>query len=440
MPRRSLQQQLIASSMIGSLLAGAIGLLLLLCVSGYFSMQMHDDMMEEIADLLLVQPSAAAQRHAVAELADEFDLYYQYQQRGQQLRSPDAVEIKLQAQTGWHLSWQKGQVWRSYVEQKTSSGMQVWVWQSLNQRLEELALQLLSYTAGLIFIGLLQWAILHGLIARRLRPLLRLSEKIRGKSASDLLPLDPSIASFVELEPIVQQLNQLLQRLESALHAEQRFTADASHELRSPLSAMQMRLQLLQRQYPQPQALQQALQQLQADVERGTHVLENLLLLARLDPTHSQQLPMQSFDLNDLIYEVLNRLAPFLAEKKLIIHQQVQPQLLYANRELYFICLRNLLDNAIRYAKVDGQVWISMQIELDRVIVCIEDDGEQLQYETLARMGQRFYRALGTQTQGSGLGLSICQKILTLHQANWQLQRSQHGGLAVRLFLPLKKQ
>ena len=95
------------------------------------------------------------------------------------------------------------------------------------------------------------------------------------------------------MQPIIRQLNAMLSRLEKSLAAEQRFTADASHELRSPLSAIQMRLQVLKRKYQEDAQLRQALQMIQNDVNRGTQILENLLLLARLDPEHAEQLPKQ---------------------------------------------------------------------------------------------------------------------------------------------------
>ena len=116
-------------------------------------------------------------------------------------------------------------------------------------------------------------------------------------------------------------------------------------------------------------------------------------------------------------------------------NQTVHPMLL-ANRELLFICIRNLLDNAIRYCENAGHVYIDYQYLNGQLIFSIEDDGQQMNAEILARLGERFYRALGTKTQGSGLGLSICKKVVELHQAKIEFKLSEYGGLAVVISMP----
>ena len=234
-----------------------------------------------------------------------------------------------------------------------------------------------------------------------------------------------------ELQPMVLQLNQLLQRLKQSLLAEQRFTADASHELRSPLSAIQMRLQVLKRKYPD---LNQDLVSIQNDVSRGTQVLENLLLLARLDPTNTNQLPKIDVNLQAIVYDVIQALQPFALEKNIQITTHIADDLsIIANEKLIFTCMRNLVDNAIRYAGQGGHVFIDVQQRQQNVVMTIADDGQSLTEEILQRLGERFYRALGTKTQGSGLGLSICQKIMQLHAGEIHFSKSGCGGLQVTL-------
>ena len=168
----------------------------------------------------------------------------------------------------------------------------------------------------LFILWILQWLILRFAIKRQLRPLNKISREIGSKSALDLSPVQSPDPEITELQPIVRQLNAMLSRLEKSLAAEQRFTADASHELRSPLSAIQMRLQVLKRKYQEDAQLRQALQMIQNDVNRGTQILENLLLLARLDPEHAEQLPKQQVNLKVLIQDVLQALQPFAQEKR----------------------------------------------------------------------------------------------------------------------------
>jgi len=283
-------------------------------------------------------------------------------------------------------------------------------------------------------LWLVQWLILHFSVKRQFKAVHQLSREISAKNAEDLTLIQQQIPELKELQPIVWQLNQLLQRLEQSLLAEQRFTADASHELRSPLSAIQMRLQVLKRKYPE---LEQDLASIQNDVNRGTQVLENLLLLARLDPANSSQLPKSNVDLKMVTNDALQALQPFAAEKNIQIQTQlVENLVMVANEKLIFSCIRNVLDNAIRYAQKEGHVFIHLQQKYPYIILSIEDDGLGVSDEILARLGERFYRALGTKTQGSGLGLSICQKIMQLHAGKIHFSKSEYGGLKVELLFP----
>src|SRR5690606_24433193 len=147
-------------------------------------------------------------------------------------------------------------------------------------------------------------------------------------------------------------------RVEQSLSAEQRFTADASHELRSPLSAIQMRLQVLKRKYQSYATLAQDLIQIEKDINRGTQVLEKLLLLARLDPEKTQHLPQQNIDLADMIQDVLKSLMPFFQEKQLKLEFSLNHAETVGNPELIFSCLRNLIDNAIKYTPSSGSIVI----------------------------------------------------------------------------------
>ena len=235
-----------------------------------------------------------------------------------------------------------------------------------------------------------------------------------------------------ELQPMLGQLNHLLQRLDQSLKAEQRFTADASHELRSPLSAIQMRLQLLQRKYPERASDFASMQQ---DISRGTQTLENLLLLARLDPEYAENLPKTHFALHTVIDEAIQALTPFIKQKAIQIQQRMvvaeHEDMIFANQQLIFTCIRNVLDNAIRYTPEKGCVYITLDKQGQYLQLILENEGQGIDPEVLQHLGERFYRALGTKTQGSGLGLSICRKIIELHHGQMELLPSSYRGLKV---------
>lgn len=439
----SLQSKLVKSSVLSSVLAGSLALILLLAVASYQTMQVHDEIMDEIADMLLRADLRDHAGNQVDELSEQFHIGYQLtlddlilttsedEDDLSQLNLPQLVQTSTDS---FSFHWHDAQIWRSYIAQE--DGLQVIVTQPLKYRFKEIAATSLGYAAILLVLWLLQWAIVHFMIGRQFKRIQQLSQQIAAKNQHDLSAIVPSQPELKELQPMVQQLNKLLSRVEQSLIAEQRFTADASHELRSPLSAIQMRLQVLKRKYQQQPELALDLEQIQRDVSRGTQVLENLLLLARLDPTDEQSLNKSAVSVQTLMDEVLQSLAPFIQEKNMHVQLDIQPIQVLGNAELLFSCLRNLVDNAVRYAARQGTIWIKTKTHEFTQEICIADNGQTVTNEVLARLGERFYRALGSKTQGSGLGLSICKKIIELHAGKIEFARAEQGGLQVRIVLP----
>lgn len=438
----SLQTKLIKTSLFSSILTGLLALLLFVLISLYQTMQVQDQIMDEIADMLLISDITTHSGQQVDELSDEFDI--QYQLKDQQHILTESKEFPLEQQNsklqtqvsnGYRYIWQDQQLWRMYSAEDAELNMSVMMLQPVGERFKELAQNVMGYSLVLILLWFMQWLILHFAVKRQFKVIQQLSKNIAEKNADDLAPIQQQEPELKELQPMVLQLNQLLQRLKQSLLAEQRFTADASHELRSPLSAIQMRLQVLKRKYPD---LNQDLASIQNDVSRGTQVLENLLLLARLDPTNTNQLPKIDVNLQAMVSDVIQALQPFALEKNIQITTHIADDLsIFANEKLIFTCMRNLVDNAIRYAGQGGHVFIDVQQRQQNVVMTIADDGQALTEEILQRLGERFYRALGTKTQGSGLGLSICQKIMQLHAGEIHFSKSGYGGLQVTLQLPL---
>ena len=434
----SLQTKLIKTSLFSSILTGLLALLLFVLISLYQTMQVQDQIMDEIADMLLISDITTHSGQQVDELSDEFDI--QYQLKDQQHILTESKEFPLEQQNsklqtqvsnGYRYIWQDQQLWRMYSAEDAELNMSVTMLQPVGERFKELAQNVMGYSLVLMLLWFMQWLILHFAVKRQFKVIQQLSKNIAEKNADDLAPIQQQEPELKELQPMVLQLNQLLQRLKQSLLAEQRFTADASHELRSPLSAIQMRLQVLKRKYPD---LNQDLVSIQNDVSRGTQVLENLLLLARLDPTNTHQLPKIDVNLKAIVCDVIQALQPFALEKNIQITTHIADDLsIFANEKLIFTCVRNLVDNAIRYAGQGGYVFIDVQQRQQNMIMTIADDGQALTEEILQRLGERFYRALGTKTQGSGLGLSICQKIMQLHAGEIHFSKSGCGGLQVTL-------
>ncbi|WP_433848069.1 sensor histidine kinase [Acinetobacter proteolyticus] len=438
----SLQNKLVKTSLISSVVAGCVALLLFAVISAYQTMQVQDEIMDEISDMLLIADLTTPSGQQIDELSDQFDIQYRLSNQQQVLTQSEDFQLDQQyyslveaAHGDYGLIWQKGQLWRSYAGEDENSHMQVLILQPLEERFQDLLHSFMGYALVLILVWLMQWIMLHFLIKRQFSVIHQLSKQISAKNADDLSPVQAGEVELKELQPMLGQLNRLLQRLDQSLQAEQRFTADASHELRSPLSAIQMRLQLLQRKYPERAA---DFSQMQQDVSRGIQILENLLLLARLDPERAENLPKTYFSMQQNIDEAIQALHLFAKEKHIQLYWQAAADLqgqILANQQLIFTCVRNLVDNAIRYTPEHGQVYISLQQQQQYLALIVENEGQGMDIESLARLGERFYRALGSKTQGSGLGLSICSKIVELHQGKIQFEQSQYGGLKVSILL-----
>jgi len=442
--RSSLQSQLVKTTMWSSVVVGLVALSLLTIFSVYHNMSVQDEIMDEISDTLLVSDLSKHSMKQFDQLSDEFDIQYELLSSGQLLTHSHSYQHELFEQgklsEGFSYFWFDGQLWRSLAAQQEDSQLEVEVFQPMSTRIEEVLKALAGYSGLMVLFWLLQWVIVSWRTEQQLAALNLLSIRIAQKTASNLEPIqDPDV--ITEIQPVIDALNQLLARLQRALVAEQRFTADASHELRSPLSAIQMRLQVLQRKYQHVPELHQDFERIQEDVSRSTKVLENLLLLARLEPNEAEQpqLPKTVIDLNYLLARVIETVTLDANAKQMLIETNtlLTETKTFANEELLFIAFRNLFDNAIRYSPTLGSIHVEISQDEQQIKVAIEDTGNGVDDEVLQRLGQRFFRVLGTQQQGSGLGISITRKIIELHNGELHFMHAEQGGLRVEVNLPL---
>lgn len=440
----SLQSQLVKTTMWSSVVVGLVALSLLTIFSVYHNMSVQDEIMDEISDTLLVSDLSKHSMKQFDQLSDEFDIQYELLSSGQLLTHSHSYQHELFEQgklsEGFSYFWFDGQLWRSLAAQQEDSQLEVEVFQPMSTRIEEVLKALAGYSGLMVLFWLLQWVIVSWRTEQQLAALNLLSRRIAQKTASNLEPIqDPDV--ITEIQPVIDALNQLLARLQRALVAEQRFTADASHELRSPLSAIQMRLQVLQRKYQHVPELHQDFERIQEDVSRSTKVLENLLLLARLEPNEAEQpqLPKTVIDLNYLLARVIETVTLDANAKQMLIETNTlsTETKTFANEELLFIAFRNLFDNAIRYSPNLGSIHVEISQDEQQIKVAIEDTGKGVDDEVLQRLGQRFFRVLGTQQQGSGLGISITRKIIELHNGELRFMHAKQGGLRVEVNLPL---
>ncbi len=271
-------------------------------------------------------------------------------------------------------------------------------------------------------------------VSRGLRPLQDLAGQIARPSPGALDPVS-SESVPVEMQAVVDELNELLDRLAFALDSEQRFTANAAHELRTPLAAIKTEVQLCQKQMAQA-GDDTMLKRFGQQVDRDSHIVEQLLVLARVDP----QAPLagEPLDLDALLTEVVAENAHLAADTDLEVDLQLaSPCRVNGREEMLAILLRNLVINAFRYATTGSTVAIRLSTEGKRVELEICNDCDPLSADEFRQVTQRFYRVPGSAGLGAGLGLSIVTRIADQHGAKFSAVPGADGrGFCARVNFP----
>lgn len=268
-----------------------------------------------------------------------------------------------------------------------------------------------------------------------LRPLDRVTQEIahRHPQRLDAVATDNTPT---EIRPLIEQLNQLLARVNESLENTRRFTADAAHELRTPLAAIRAQTQVALAS-AQPEEHLRALQQVLRACDLSTHVIEQLLTLARLD-SHAAPAP-EAADLRELAASVMAELIDTALARNIDLALEEGPApRLTLHPGLMRMLLRNLLDNAIRYSPPGSEVSVSITTEADRVALAVADNGPGIPAELRSRIFDRFYRIVGNEASGSGLGLSIVQRIADIHGARIEVSPGPGDrGSVFRINLPI---
>ena len=273
-------------------------------------------------------------------------------------------------------------------------------------------------------------------LAQAIKPLNRLEERIRARKPDDLSPLD---AESVPLEvlPLVSSVNDLLLRLTDSIAAQKRFLADAAHQLKTPLAGLRMQADLAQRQDASAEELKQSLRHIGRSSIRATHTVNQLLALARAESS-AAVLAHQPCNLVRLTMDVVRDCVPRAMEKRIDIGYEgaetdTNGVVMLGNATLLKEMIRNLVDNAINYTveRPEQAAIITVRVLLDpfsRVLmVQVEDTGPGIPAAERELVFQPFYRALGTEADGSGLGLPIVMEIARQHQATVKVEDSRPG-------------
>ncbi|WP_076999750.1 ATP-binding protein [Variovorax sp. KK3] len=324
-----------------------------------------------------------------------------------------------------------GRVWRVFAVRDAAARLEVYVGEEEDSRNAILWAVLRStlwpLVAALPLLVLAVWWATR----RGLRPMRLLGRSLveRRPDALDRVRID---AAPSEMVPMIDALNALFQRIERLLEAERRFTADAAHELRTPIAAIRTHAQVAMNEADDARR-RHALQGMLDGCDRAARLVEQMLVLARLE---TDAIPEdQPVDLCAVAQSVLAEIAPrALARRQVLALDADGPCVVRGDETLLAVLVRNLVDNALRYSLPGARVQVRMACCEAGASLVVEDEGPGLAAADLPRLGERFFRALGSEQTGSGLGLSIVRRIAAAHRMTLEIGRSASlGGLAIEL-------
>ena len=328
-------------------------------------------------------------------------------------------EAKVPLPTSLGLSTQRFQTkqWRFFVVKAKEETIQVA--QSLRLRkntIKETAYSLMA--SQLLFIPILVLLIFYA-IRKALYPLSALSNEIKKRDSADLNPFaDDNVPA--EVKPLVQSLNLFMDKVSTMVDVLKRFTSDAAHELRTPITALKLQLTVLEQSKSKSER-ESAIQNLKSGINRSEQLVSQLLTLARLEPDN-QSRQVQSINMLELVKESFQELLPLAQEKSIDIglikadHCEIN-----AVQQEIKILINNILDNAIRYTPNGGKIDVSVVNQAGHVVLEVKDSGPGIPQNELERVFERFYRGENQHISGSGLGLAIVKEIATRHGATVEL-------------------
>lgn len=274
---------------------------------------------------------------------------------------------------------------------------------------------------------------------RALRPIDQITRTAQDISAGDLSQRIDYRGMPDEVGRLAQTFDQMLDRLQTSFEREKRFTADVSHELRTPLTAIKGRIGMILHQSRTQEQYEGALSKLDQQVDRMIRLINDLLLLSRLDEKRLPWHPV-NLDLSKLLEATVEQMGQLAEERQIQLIERIQPELFMQGDPDHLIrVFLNLLDNAIKYTPVQGQVIVLAESQGTQVCIQFRDTGEGIPSEHLPHLFERFYRVEGArsrQTGGTGLGLAIAHELTQLHNGTLVVQSQIDQSTTFSILLP----
>jgi signal transduction histidine kinase len=324
-----------------------------------------------------------------------------------------------------------GLKWRTYGLQTLDGVIQI----AQPVRVRELLARgaALRVVIPLLLLLPLLGAAIAGVVGNGLRPLRRVALEVQRRNVNSLTPIAAERLPQ-EVAPLVNELNRLLARLHAAFQAQRAFVADAAHELRSPLTAVRLQLQLLDR-APDEAARTEARANLGAAVERAIHLVEQLLTLARNEP-RAVTGGLAAIALEQTAADGIADTHALALDRHIDLALEAEPVAVQGDREALRTLVGNLVDNAVRYTPPGGRVRVKTREGAGGPVLEVSDSGPGIPPADRERVFDRFYRRSGAPSDGSGLGLAIVKAIADRHGAEVSLDEAPEGGLRASVRFP----
>lgn len=297
----------------------------------------------------------------------------------------------------------------------------------------------------LCFITAAALAVWFG-VARGLAPLEPVRRAISRRNPWDLRPVK-QLKTPVEIQPLVSAIDDLLVRLNDDIESQHRFVANAAHQLRTPLAGLKTQIELSSR-TNNKEELDNIIKQVNRSVDNMTRLVNQLLSLAKLEPSSAWLVKQSEIDLNPVIKEATSDLVPWAVDKEIDLGFEGadKPAVIAGDKSSIRELVTNLIDNAVRYTQPGGKVTVRLAHQqsdnssaISVIDLFVEDDGPGIPESERDKVFERFYRVLGNNVTGSGLGLSIVKEIVQAHDAKIYLVPGEDGkGTIARVSFPAK--
>ncbi len=290
-----------------------------------------------------------------------------------------------------------------------------------------------------LLLTLIALAVVWYGLKQGLRPLERLRHEVVNRKRDDLSQLDGSRAP-AEVRPLIDAVNDLLERLKQVMAAQQRFVADAAHQLRTPFAGLKMQSELALR-TNDPERKRHAMEHILTSTLHGIRLVNQLLVLARNEPGAQGTENFTPLNLSSLAQECTANWVQMALEKNIDLGYEAEstPLEVQGDAASLMEMLNNMIDNAIRYTPENGHITVSVNKTAHGTELCVEDNGPGIEPQHRERVFERFYRILGSGQSGSGLGLSIVAEIAKRHRAELKLDAGNDGiGTRISILFPIR--